>query len=155
MALVLVIKPELQQSENTSQLPASDHMLIGAIKSLQNTGGAPPYIARWENRHAAGIPGQERPRSSPRVTRPDSESILQQQLCEHRGYDGCYWIYPDSSTIVRPSGSLQKVSNDDTWARWCIILRKRAGIDKMDHHTFRRKYLLGCLGKLGEVLKQQ
>ena len=44
---------------------------------------------------------------------------------------------------------------DDTWARWCIILRKRAGIDKMDYHMFRRKYLLGCLGKQGEVSKQQ
>ena len=43
--------------------------------------------------------------------------------------------------IVRLPGSLQKVSNDDTWARWCIILRKRAGIDKMDYHMFRRKYL--------------
>ena len=37
-----------------------------------------------------------------------------------------------------------KVSDDDTWACWCIILRKRAGIDKMDYHMFRRKYLLGC-----------
>ena len=64
-------------------------------------------------------------------------------------------IYFDSSTIVRLSGLLQKVSNDDTSARWCIILRKRAGIGKMDYHMFRRKYLLGCLGKLGEVLKQQ
>ena len=53
------------------------------------------------------------------------------------------------------SGLLQKVSNDDTWARWCTTLRKRAGIDKMDYHMFRREYLLGCLGKLGEVLKQQ
>ena len=26
---------------------------------------------------------------------------------------------------------------------------------KMDHHLFRRKCLLVCLGKLGEVLKQQ
>ena len=25
----------------------------------------------------------------------------------------------------------------------------RAGIDKMDYHMFRRKYLLGCSGKLG------
>ena len=33
----------------------------------------------------------------------------------------------------------------DIWACWCIILRKRAGIDKMDYHMFRRKYLLGCL----------
>ena len=40
-------------------------------------------------------------------------------------------------------------------AFWCIILQKQAGIDKMDYHMFRRKYLLGCLGKLGEVLKQQ
>ena len=38
---------------------------------------------------------------------------------------------------------------------WCIILRKRAGTDKMDYHMFRREYLLGCLGKLGEVIKQQ
>ena len=50
-----------------------------------------------------------------------------------------------------------KVSNNDTWVCWCIILQKRAGIDKMDYHTcmFRRKYLLGSSGKLGEVLKQQ
>ena len=27
-------------------------------------------------------------------------------------------------------------------------------IDKMDYRMFRRKYLLGCLGKLGEVSKQ-
>ena len=61
----------------------------------------------------------------------------------------------DSSTIVRLSGLLQKVSDDDTWACWCIILPKRAGIDKMDYHTFQRTYVLGCSGKLGEVLKQQ
>ena len=36
-----------------------------------------------------------------------------------------------------------------------IIQRKRAGIDKMDCHMFRRKYLLGYSGKLKEVLKQQ
>ena len=41
------------------------------------------------------------------------------------------------------------------WACWCIILRKRAGIDQMDYRMFRRKYLLGCLGKLGQVSKQQ
>ena len=34
---------------------------------------------------------------------------------------------------------------------WCIILQKRAGIDKMAYHMFRRKYLLGCSEKLGEV----
>ena len=27
-------------------------------------------------------------------------------------------------------------------------------VDKMDYHMLRRKYLLGCSGKLGEVLKQ-
>ena len=47
-----------------------------------------------------------------------------------------------------------KVSNDDTWSSWCIILGKRAGTDKMDYRMFGRKYLLGCLGKLGEVSKQ-
>ena len=36
----------------------------------------------------------------------------------------------------------------NTWACWCIILPKRAGIDKMDYHMFQRKYLLGCSGKL-------
>ena len=28
-------------------------------------------------------------------------------------------------------------------------------MDKMDYRLFRKKYLLGCLGKLGEVSKQQ
>ena len=46
-----------------------------------------------------------------------------------------------------------KVSNDDAWACWCIILRKRASIDKIDYHMFPRKYLLRSSGKLGEVLK--
>ena len=32
-------------------------------------------------------------------------------------------------------------------------LRKRASIDKMDYHV--PKKILGCLGKLGEVLKKQ
>ena len=36
-----------------------------------------------------------------------------------------------------------------------LFCEKRTGIDKMDYHMFRRKYLLGCLGKLGDVLKQQ
>ena len=49
----------------------------------------------------------------------------------------------------------QEVSNDDTLACWCIILRGRAGIDKMDYRMLRRKYLLGCLRKLGEFSKQQ
>ena len=29
----------------------------------------------------------------------------------------------------------KKVSNDDTWACWCIFLRKRAGMDKMDSYV--------------------
>ena len=45
-------------------------------------------------------------------------------------------------------------SQDYYRARWCIILRKRPRIDKMDYQMFRREYLLGCLGKLGVVLKQ-
>ena len=55
-------------------------------------------------------------------TRSDSESGFQQQSGEYHGYDGCYSIYFDSSTIVSLSGLLLKVSNDDTWACWCIIL---------------------------------
>ena len=46
----------------------------------------------------------------------------------------------------------KKASNDDTWACWCIILRKQAGTDKMDYHMFRRKYLPGCSGKLGATV---
>ena len=42
------------------------------------------------------------------------------------------------STAAQSLGSQVyfKVSNDDTWACWCIILRKRAGRDKMDYHMF-------------------
>ena len=40
------------------------------------------------------------------VTRSDSESIFQQQFSEYHGYEGCYSIYFDSSTIVRLSGLL-------------------------------------------------
>ena len=43
------------------------------------------------------------------LTRPDSESIFQQQFGEYHGYDGCYSIYFGSSTIVKLSG-LQKTS---------------------------------------------
>ena len=28
-----------------------------------------------------------------------------------------------------------------------LFCKKRAGIDKMDYHMFRRKYLLGCYGR--------
>ena len=52
--------------------------------------------------------GQERLWGSFAVTRSDSESIFQQQFGEYHGYDGCYSIYFDSSTIVRLSGLLQK-----------------------------------------------
>ena len=37
------------------------------------------------------------------------------------------------------SRAYNKVSNDDTWACWCIILRNRAGIDRMDYHIFQRR----------------
>ena len=67
-----------------------------------------------ENWYVAGNFGQERLWSSFLVTRSDSESIFQQQFCKYHWYDGCYWIYFNSSTIVRLSGLLQKVSNDDT-----------------------------------------
>ena len=36
-----------------------------------------------------------------------------------------------------------------------LFCKKRAGIDEMDYSMFRRKYLLGCLGKLWEVSRQQ
>ena len=49
---------------------------------------------------------------------------------KNQGDDGCYSIYFDSDTIFWLSGFLQKISNDDTWACWCIILRERAGIKK-------------------------
>ena len=124
-------------------------------RALQNTDGALSYVARWENWYATGNFEQERLWGSSVVKRLDSESIFQQQFGEYNGDDGCYSITFDSSTMVRLSELLQKFSNDNTWAYWCIILRKRAGTDKMDYRWFRRKYLLGCLGKLGEVSKQQ
>ena len=40
------------------------------------------------------------------VTRSNSENIIQQQFGEYHGYDDCYSIYFDSSTIVRLSGLL-------------------------------------------------
>ena len=46
----------------------------------------------------------------------NSESILQQQFGENPGSDCCYSIFFDISTIVWLSRSLQRVSNDDTWA---------------------------------------
>ena len=45
-------------------------------------------------------------KSGSEVTRSDSESIFQQQFGEYHGYNGCYSIYFDSSTIVRLSGLL-------------------------------------------------
>ena len=45
----------------------------------------------------------------------------------------------------------ESIPDSDGPSYWCFILRKRAGIDKMDYRLFRRKYLLGCLGNLGEV----
>ena len=86
------------------------------------------------------------------VTRTASESDFQQQFGEYYGDDGCHSIYFDSSPIVRLSVLPYKVSNDATWACWCIILRKRSGTDKMGYRIFRRKYLLECVGKLGEVV---
>ena len=39
---------------------------------------------------------------------------------------------------------------------FCKTSRHRSrDIGKMDYHMFRGKYLFGCLGRLGEVLKQQ
>ena len=35
-----------------------------------------------------------------------------------------------------------------------LFCENEQSIDKMDYRMFRRKYLLGCLGKLGQVLKQ-
>ena len=36
-----------------------------------------------------------------------------------------------------------------------VLLQKSADIDKMENCLFRRKHLLGCLGELEEVSKQQ
>ena len=36
-----------------------------------------------------------------------------------------------------------------------LVLRKPAGMDKMDYRMLRRKYLLGWLGNLEKVSKQQ
>ena len=80
----------------------------------------------------------------------DSESIFQQQFGECHGYDGCCSTYFDSSTIVRLMFTIKSRMTIFGLAG-VIILQKRADIDKMDYHMFQRKYLLRCLGKLGEV----
>ena len=36
-----------------------------------------------------------------------------------------------------------------------VLFSENEQADKMDYRMFRRKYLLGCLGKLEEVSKQQ
>ena len=38
-----------------------------------------------------------------------------------------------AAQLLRSQDYYRKVSNDDTWACWCIILRKRAGTDKMNY----------------------
>ena len=75
-------------------------------------GGALSYIVQWENWYAVGNFGQEWLWGSFAVTRSDSESIFQQQYGEYHGYGGCYSIYFDRNTIVRLSGFLWKVSNE-------------------------------------------
>ena len=42
-----------------------------------------------------------------------------------------------------------------TWTCACVILRKPAGMDKMDYHTVPKEIITWMLRKLGEVLKQQ
>ena len=56
------------------------------------------------------------------VIKSDNERIFQQQFGKNYGQSSCYLIYFDSSTIVWLSRFLQQVSNDDTWACWCVIL---------------------------------
>ena len=91
--------------------------------SASNTGGALSYIVRWENWYAMGNCGQERLWGSLIVITSNSRSILQQQFGENPGNVCCYSIYFDISGIVWLSRLLQQVSNDDTWACWCIILQ--------------------------------
>ena len=80
----------------------------------------------------------------------EQREYLAATVWKNPGNDCCYLICFDINTIVWFSRLLQQVSNDDTWACWCIIL----DMDKMDYRLFRRKYLIGCLGKLGKVYKQ-
>ena len=51
------------------------------------------------------------------------------------------------------SQDYSKVSNDDTWACWCIILQKRAGTDKQDYRMFRKKILTWKLREARRGLK--
>ena len=50
--------------------------------------------------------GKSGSEAASQLTRSDSENIFQQLFGEYHGYNGCYSIYFDSSTIVRLLGLL-------------------------------------------------
>ena len=50
--------------------------------------------------------GKSGSEAASKFTRSDSESIFQQQFGEYHGYNDCYSIYFDSSTIDGLSGLL-------------------------------------------------
>ena len=90
------------------------------------------------------------------VTWSDSKSIFQQQFGENHGDNGCYSI-----NIFWQRHNPLDLRITVRSLKWPylgllgIILRERAGTDKMDYRMFRIKYLFACLGKLGEFSKQQ
>ena len=110
---------------------------------------------RWENWYATGNFGQGGSEAAPWLQGRIAIVLSSNSLVSTMDMTDAIQYILTAAQSVRLSGLLSKVSNDDTWACWCIILGKLAGIDKMDYRMFRRKYLLGCLGKLRDVSTQQ
>ena len=77
----------------------------------------------------------------------NSESIFG----ENPGNDFCSSIDFDISTMVRLSKDYFNKSLMTILGLASVLLCENEHTDKMDYCLFRRKYLLGCLGKLGVV----
>ena len=84
----------------------------------------------------------------------DSESIFQQRFGEYHGDDGCFQYILTAA---------QSLGSQDYYKKSRMTILGLAGVlfceneqtDKMDYCMFRRKYLLGCSGKLGEASTEQ
>ena len=72
------------------------------VRTLNENDSNVPLILKVDYKATLGKSGSE----AASQLRGRIESIFQQQFGEYHGYDGCYSIYFDSSTIVRLSGLL-------------------------------------------------
>ena len=118
-------------------------------------GGALSYIARWENCYAGATLGKSGSEAASQLQGRIERAFSSNSLVNTMDMTAAIQYILTAAQSLGSQVYYKKSANDDTWACWRIILPRRAGIDKMDYHIFRRKYLLGSSGKLGEVLKQQ